>query len=194
MNEIENAFLEASKVINDFVEDKKNITFIKNISQAIADTFAGGGKVLICGNGGSAADSMHFAEEFTGNFLKKRKALPVISLTDSAHITCVGNDFGFEDIFARGVEAYGKQSDLLIVISTSGNSKNVIKAVNVAKNIPMKVFALLGKSGGELKNICRDNLVVKSDKTSRIQEVHQIILHTIIETTEKKLYQNGFLK
>ncbi len=191
--EIKNAFTQALEVIRTFSDDYANIMFIEQISQDIADTFVSGGKVLICGNGGSAADAIHFAEEFTGNYLKKRKALPVISLTDAAHITCVGNDFGFEEIFARGVEAYGKKDDLLIALSTSGNSKNVIKAVRTAKDNNLKIYALLGKSGGELKEICDNHIIVKSEKTSRIQEVHQIILHTIIEVTENILYEKGYL-
>ncbi len=186
-------FLELKDVLEKFLEDDRNFKTIDDIAKDLADIFMKGGKVIICGNGGSAADSMHFAEEFTGNFLKKRKALPAIALTDAAHITCVGNDFGYEEIFKRGVEAYGKNGDMLIALSTSGNSKNVLKAVDFAQSIGMKTVALLGKSGGELAKIVKTNIVVPYNKTSRIQEIHKVILHTIIKLTEGNLYERGYL-
>ena len=126
-------------------------------------------------------DAMHFAEEMTGNFRKKRKALPVIALSDPAHITCVSNDFGFEEIFARGVEAFGVEGDILIAISTSGNSKNVITAVRKAKNVGMKTIALLGNEGGKIKGKCEHEIMVQADSTDRIQALHITVLHTIIE-------------
>ncbi len=190
---IKENFEELRGILQNFVNDTRNIDFIKEFAYDIAEVFINKGKVLICGNGGSNADSIHFAEEFTGNFSKRRKALPVIPLSDSSHITCVGNDFGFEEIFSRAVEAYGNENDLLIVLSTSGNSKNIIKAVEQAKIMNIKVYALLGKNGGIIKDIVKNNLIVPSFNTARIQEVHKLILHTLIEKTEEILYQKGFL-
>lgn len=174
--------------MSDFLEKRTNIIVMQEISQMIAGAFKDKQKVLICGNGGSACDAMHFAEEFTGRFRKNRPALPVISLTDSSHITCVGNDFGFDEIFARGVEAYGLENDILIGISTSGNSANVIRAFEKAKSLSMKSVALLGKDGGKLKGICDYELIIPGATTDRIQEVHMLILHSIIEEVERELF------
>jgi len=120
--------MDTLEIMKKFIENPENITLTEKISEKIAEIFNNGNKVLVCGNGGSACDAMHFAEEFTGRYRKDRKALPVISLTDSSHITCVGNDYGFSEIFSKGVEAYGKEGDMFIGISTSGNSENIIKA------------------------------------------------------------------
>lgn len=176
------------ELINDFYKDPINISTMQKISKTISFCFKSKNKVLIAGNGGSACDAMHFAEEFTGRFHKDRKALPVISLTDSSHITCVGNDYGFNEIFARGVEAYGQDNDLFIGISTSGNSQNIINAFEKAKKLGMVTFALLGKDGGKLKGQCDFELIVPGETTDRIQEVHMLILHSIIEEVERELF------
>ena len=149
-NNIEISIKESADNFVDFASDKRNIGIIERISNIIASAFEDGNKVLICGNGGSSTDAMHFAEELTGRFRRERRALPVISLTDPSHITCVANDYGFEEVFARGVEAYGKESDVLIAISTSGNSQNIINAVKIASDRKMITFGLLGKDGGKL--------------------------------------------
>ncbi|MFC1898581.1 D-sedoheptulose 7-phosphate isomerase [Candidatus Cloacimonadota bacterium] len=175
-----------------FLHDEKNAEIILQVSQVVAETFENGNKVLICGNGGSSTDAMHFAEECTGRFRKDRKALPAISLTDPSHITCVANDFGFEEIFARGVEAYGKQGDLLIGISTSGNSPNIIRAFDNAKHIGMHTFALLGKNGGKISGICNMELIAPGITTDRIQEVHIAVLHIIVETVERILFPENY--
>ncbi len=189
---ITKAFSTIYELVDKCLKEKNLIAGIDQISGLIAETFKNGNKVLICGNGGSSTDAMHFAEEFTGKFRKERKALPVIALTDPSHITCVANDYGFEDIFARGVEAYGKPGDILIGISTSGNSENVIKAFNKAKNIGMKTIALLGKEGGLLKNVCDIELIVPGETTDRIQELHGIVLHIIIESVERILFPENY--
>lgn len=176
------------ELINAFYQDASNISTMQKVSKTISFCFKSKNKVLIAGNGGSACDAMHFAEEFTGRFHKDRKALPVISLTESSHITCVGNDYGFDEIFARGVEAYGQDNDLFIGISTSGNSQNIIKAFEKAKKLGMITFALLGKDGGKLKGKCDYELIVPGQTTDRIQEVHMLILHSIIEEVERELF------
>ncbi len=186
------AFSTIFELVDKCLKEKKMIARIEQISGLIAETFKSGNKILICGNGGSSTDAMHFAEEFTGKFRKERKALPVIALTDPSHITCVANDYGFEEIFARGVEAYGKPGDILIGISTSGNSENVRKAFNKAKNIGLKTIALLGKEGGLLKNVCDIELIVPGETTDRIQELHGIVLHIIIESVERILFPENY--
>ncbi len=190
MSYIINNFKLIIQSAQDFLNEKENLNMIENISFEIAETFKNTGKILICGNGGSNCDAIHFAEEFTGRFRKNRPALPAISLSDSSHITCVGNDFGFNDIFSRGVEAFGLENDFFIGISTSGNSENIIKAVQSAKNQKLKTFALLGKNGGALKGMCDFELIIPGETSDRIQEIHMLILHTIIEGVERILFEN----
>jgi len=175
---------------NNFISDS-NIAAMARITDLLSDAFKNGNKVIIAGNGGSACDAMHFAEEFTGRFRKDRQPLPVLSLNDPAHITCVGNDYGFNDIFARSVDAFGKTDDIFIAISTSGNSENIIKAVAKAREKGMYVVCLLGRDGGQLKNVGDYNLIVDGQYSDKIQEVHMAILHILIESVEENL---GFLK
>ncbi len=191
-NNIEISLKESAVNFVDFASDKRNIKIIERISNTIASTFENGNKVLICGNGGSSTDAMHFAEELTGKFRKERRALPVISLTDPSHITCVANDYGFEEVFARAVEAYGKEGDVLIAISTSGNSQNIINSVKIASDRKMITFGLLGKDGGKLNNKCDLQLIAPGKTTDRIQEIHIAILHIIIETIERILFPNNY--
>ncbi len=191
-NELKESFETARDCINDFIKNEENILQAANISELIVRTFRNSGKVLVCGNGGSATDAMHFAEEFTGKFRKNRKALPVIALTDPSHITCVGNDFGFSEIYSRGVEAFGKKNDILIGLSTSGNSENIIRAFKKAKEIPMKTIALLGKDGGKLKGYGDFEFIIPAETSDRIQELHMTILHVIIEGVERILFPENY--
>ena len=190
--QIKKSYLTAKNAINRFIEEKKNIELTYEISELIARRLQNKKKILICGNGGSLCDSMHFAEEFTGRFRKNRPALPVISLTDPAHITCVGNDFGFDSIFSRGVEAYGNKDDILIGLSTSGNSANIIAAIKEAQNRKMTTICLLGKEGGKLKNTADYQFIVNEKTSDRIQEVHMTILHIVIEGVERILYPQNY--
>jgi D-sedoheptulose 7-phosphate isomerase len=135
---------------------------------------------------------MHFAEEFTGKFRSDRKSLPVIALTDPAHITAVGNDFGFERVFSRGVEAHGKKGDVFIGISTSGNSPNIIKALEKSFDMEIKTVALLGKGGGLIRGKCHYEFIVPGATSDRVQEVHMTILHIIIEGTERVLFPENY--
>ena len=183
-----NSYEESLNIIQNFIKNRKNIDLTKQIGEKISEIFKNGNKIIICGNGGSACDAMHFAEEFTGRYRKNRKALPVISLTDSSHITCVGNDYGFEYIFSRGVEAYCKKGDMVIGISTSGNSENVIKAIEKAKTLDAYTFSPLGKDGGKIKGMCDYEFIIPGETSDRIQELHMIILHIIIESVERILF------
>lgn len=163
----------------------------KQIDEAvtrIVDALGGGCKLMLCGNGGSAADSQHIAAEFTGRFIEDRKPLPAIALsTDTSALTCIGNDYTFVDIFSRQIMALGKPGDILMAISTSGNSKNVVEAVNTAKGMGIDCIGLLGKDGGILSELCDVSIVVPSDTTARIQEAHIFIGHTICGAVEQAL-------
>lgn len=147
-----------------------------------------GGKLLFCGNGGSAADSQHLAAELTGRFIKDRRPLAAMALsTDTSALTCIGNDYSFDEIFARQVVGLGRKGDALIGISTSGNSRNVIRAVEEAQKLGMVTIGLLGRDGGQLKSLCDHSIVVPSDVTARIQECHILIGHTLCGMIEQKL-------
>lgn len=179
-------------LLKDFIEKEEKEQITEKIAVDLAKIFENGNKVLICGNGGSNCDALHFAEEFTGRFRKERRALPAIAISDSSHITCVGNDYGFDYIFSKGVEAYGKSGDMFIGISTSGNSGNVIKAVELAKSIGMKTVALLGKDGGKLKGMCDYEFIIPGETSDRIQEIHMMILHIIIEGVERIMFPENY--
>ena len=158
------------------------------ISEVIVQSMKNGGKLMICGNGGSAADSQHIAAEIIGRFVKERKAFPAIALTtDSSILTCMGNDYDFDDIFSRQVEGLGKSGDVLIGISTSGNSKNVVKAVEKAKELGIITVGLLGKDGGKLKELCDYNITFPYKETARVQEHHLMTYHLICEFVEEKM-------
>lgn len=180
------------ELLKNFIEQEEKDRTTEKIAEELAEAFTNGNKVLICGNGGSNCDALHFAEEFTGRFRKERRALPAIAISDSSHITCVGNDYGFDYIFSKGVEAYGKEGDMFIGISTSGNSGNVIKAVEKAKELGMKTVALLGKDGGKLKGMCNYEFIIPGETSDRIQEIHMMILHIIIEGVERIMFPENY--
>jgi D-sedoheptulose 7-phosphate isomerase len=185
---IESAFNDANSVLKEFCSQKNNFIYLAEIAEKIAAAFSAGNKVMICGNGGSTCDAMHFAEEFTGRFRKDRKPLPVIALTDSSHITCVSNDYGFEHIFARAVEAHGKPGDWLITLSTSGNSANIVNAAKKAQELGVLTFNLLGQGGGKLKGIGDLEIIFPGKTSDRIQELHMASLHILIEAIERVLF------
>ena len=189
---IRNSYLTAFETVKAFVENEENIEKTEKIAQELALAYKNGKKSLIAGNGGSNCDAMHFAEEFTGRFRKDRRALPSISISDSSHITCVGNDYGFDFVFAKGVEAFGQEGDFFFGISTSGNSKNIIEAVKSAKERNLKTVALLGKDGGKLKGVCDYEFIIPGETSDRIQEVHMMILHIIIECVERILFPENY--
>lgn len=165
------------------------LSFLEEASTQLAQCFARGNKVIVAGNGGSLCDGAHFAEELTGQFRAPRKALPVISLSDAGHITCVANDFGFEAIFSRGVEAFGKEGDIFVGLTTSGNSPNIVRAFETAKALGLYTIAFLGKGGGRLKGFADIELCIDGFSTSdRIQEAHMAAIHIIIEHVENQLF------
>ncbi|MCJ8342717.1 MAG: D-sedoheptulose 7-phosphate isomerase [Cetobacterium sp.] len=190
--ELLNSYKTTFELLEKFIKEEEERKETEKVSVDLANIFNKGNKVLICGNGGSNCDALHFAEEFTGRFRSNRRALPAIAISDSSHITCVGNDYGFDYIFSRGVEAYGKEGDMFIGISTSGNSKNVIEAVNAAKKLGMKTCVLLGKDGGKLKGLCDYEFIIPGKTSDRIQEIHMMILHIIIEGVEKIMFPENY--
>ena len=189
---IANAYQGALTTLQNFLNSSDASLKTKEAISLIANAVSSGGKVIVCGNGGSACDAMHFCEELTGRFRDDRKPLPAIALTDSAHLTAVGNDYGFSEVFARGVRAHGKKDDVLIGLSTSGNSENVVRAVAAAKEIGIKVILLLGRDGGKLRSAGDLNFVIAGSTSDRIQEVHMTILHVMIEGMERILFPSNY--
>ena len=158
---------------------------IKKACETAVATLKAGGKILLCGNGGSAADAQHIAAELTGRYKTERGALAGIALTtDTSALTAIGNDYGYEFVFSRQLEALGREGDLLIAISTSGNSGNVVKALELARKIGIKTIGLSGRTGGAMNELCELNLVVPSNDTPRIQEMHIIIGHIICQAID----------
>jgi len=189
---LQNAILKSVKKGVEAMESLRSpegLKFIESAAWAIIDCFKNGGKLLIAGNGGSLCDAMHFAEELTGYFRKKRPALPAIALADPGHLTCVGNDTSFNEIFSRGIEAHGNHGDLFIALSTSGNSENLIRATTIAKERNLQVISFLGKTGGVLKGMGDFEWVVSGfEYSDRIQEAHMAAIHIIIEMVEQELF------
>lgn len=165
------------------------LEFIERAAQTIAACFKNGGKILVAGNGGSLCDAMHFTEELTGLYRNKRPALPAIALSDPGHMSCVGNDLGYDYVFSRAVEALGKKGDVLILLTTSGNSLNLLKAAEAAKERGVTTIAFLGKTGGKLKGFADLEWIVDGFPYSdRIQEAHMAAIHMIIEMVEEELF------
>ena len=185
---VRNNFLEAKQLLDQFVGEDKNLEKIAAAGAIMVATIQQEGKVISCGNGGSMCDAMHFAEEMTGRFRENRKSLPAVSISDASHISCVGNDYGYDEIFSRYIESLGRSGDVLLAISTSGNSKNVLKAVRVAKEKGIKVIGLTGKDGGELAALCDVEIrVPHTGYADRIQEIHIKIIHSLIHYIEVNL-------
>lgn len=179
---------EAAAVFSRFVSSEGSVRSIEAAAEIIIQAMLNGGKVISCGNGGSMSDAMHFAQELTGRFKHDRPSLPAISISDPAHLTCVGNDYGFDHIFSRFIEGIGLAGDVLLAISTSGNSPNVVKAAQVALEKGMKVVALTGKTGGLLGSLADAEIRVEGSKYSdRIQEIHIKIIHILIDLIEKEV-------
>ncbi|GAB3534236.1 D-sedoheptulose 7-phosphate isomerase [Pontibacter brevis] len=179
---------QAQEVLSAFLADPKSISSIEQAADAMAEAVSNGGKILSCGNGGSMCDAMHFAEELTGRYRNDRRALPAIAIADQSHISCVSNDYGYDAVFSRYLEALGNAGDVLLAISTSGNSGNIIKAAEAAKGRGMKVVGLTGKDGGKLAPLCDVEVRVPHfGYADRVQEVHIKVIHILILLLEQKL-------
>jgi D-sedoheptulose 7-phosphate isomerase len=179
---------EAKELLNKIINQPAMINNIKNAATIMADAVKHNGKIISCGNGGSHCDAMHFAEELTGRYREDRKPIPAIAISDPSHISCVSNDYGFDSIFSRFLEAVGQSGDVLLAITTSGNSQNIINAVNVAKEKGMTSIVLSGNDGGRVKEKSDLTLIVPfSGYSDRIQEIHIKIIHILIHLIEKQL-------
>ncbi|MFA8434049.1 MAG: D-sedoheptulose 7-phosphate isomerase [Marinifilaceae bacterium] len=188
LNEIKNSFNDASRVLEEFIANEENFKAIQQAGDAMVEALKRGNKVISCGNGGSMCDAMHFAEELTGRFRNDRPSMPAVAISDPSHITCVGNDYGFDFIFSRFVEGMGQEGDVFLGISTSGNSANVINAVEAAKSKGMHVVGLTGKTGGKMAEICDTEIRVPWNGFSdRVQEIHIKVIHCLIQYIEGKM-------
>ncbi len=182
----------ARRALDAFAGDRSAVERIGIVAETLVECFESGGKALICGNGGSSADAMHFAEELTGRFRKERPALPALACTDAGHITCAANDYGFENVFSRWVEAHGRRGDVLILLSTSGNSENIARAVKAGQDAGCRTVSLLGKGGGKIAGSCDYEWIAPGEESDRIQEIHMLILHTLIEGVERMMYPTNY--
>ncbi len=186
---IVNAFAQAQAALSGLLAAPSTLESIDAASGLLVDVLKGGRKIMICGNGCSMCDAAHFAEELTGRYRQDRRPLAAIACTEPGHITCTANDYGFEHVFARWVEALGRDGDCLIVLSTSGNSPNCVKAIEAARKCKMPTIGLLGKSGGSLLGMVNHAIVVPGETSDRIQELHMLILHAWVEAIEAAMFK-----
>ena len=182
------ALEEAQSALNDFLSHPERIKSVSDAAKVIVDSLNAGGRIYSCGHGGSMCDAMHFAEELTGRYRDNRPAIGAIAISDPSHMACVGNDYGYDYVFSRYLEGVGRKGDVLLAISTSGNSQNVIHAINAAKEKDMKVIGLTGKDGGEMAKMCDVEIrAPKSEYADRAQEIHIKVIHSLIDYVENNL-------
>ena len=182
---IEENLNDALQALQSFIANKKNLEAVERAGKMMVSALRSGKKIITCGNGGSMCDAMHFAQEMTGRFKDYRKSLPSIAISDPAYLSCAGNDFGYAEIFSRFVEGMGNEGDVLLAISTSGNSENVLAAVDTAKSKSMKIIGLTGKDGGKLGTLC--DAEIRAPHThfaDRAQEIHIKVIHCLIDYIE----------
>lgn len=181
-------FEEAQQVLEQFMNNDANLKRIVEAGEVMVNALKDGGKIMSCGNGGSMCDAMHFAEELTGRFRENRRAIAAVSISDPSHMSCIGNDYGYDEIFSRYVDALGKKGDVLLAISTSGNSPNVMKAVKVAQKRGITVVGLTGKNGGQLSDTADVDIKAPfSEYSDRAQEIHIKVIHSLIHYIENHL-------
>jgi len=188
MTHIDASFHEAQRCLAEFIEDEEQFPRVRQFADRLAETFLSGGKALSCGNGGSMSDAMHFAEEWSGRYRSERPPLPALAMSDPGHMSCVANDYGYEEVFARQVQALGSDGDLLLMLSTSGNSPNLIRAAEEARARGVTTVGLLGKGGGSLLPLCDIGIIAPGKTSDRIQELHIKIIHIVIESVERRLF------
>ncbi len=189
MNHIKQHFSEAHEVLSKFLADDNNFKTIEAAGQIMVDSIKNGGKIMSCGNGGSMCDAMHFAEELTGRYRNDRPAIAAISMSDVSHMACVGNDYGYDFVFSRYLDAVGREGDVLLGISTSGNSKNVLNAMDIARKKGIKIIGLTGKDGGKMAGNCDVEIrAPQSQYADRAQEIHIKVIHSLIDYIERNLF------
>jgi len=185
---IKTHFLEAQAVLDKFIKNPANFEKIELAGELMTQSVRNGRKIISCGNGGSMCDAMHFAEEMTGRYRHNRKALPAVSISDVSHMACIANDYGYEYVFSRFVESLGQEGDVLLAISTSGNSENILNAIAAAKEKGITVVGLTGKDGGKMADLCDVEIrAPRSDYADRAQEIHIKVIHSLIDFIERNL-------
>jgi D-sedoheptulose 7-phosphate isomerase len=188
MHNLKQHFIEAQDILAKFIADDKNFEAIATSGALMVDALKNDKKIISCGNGGSLCDAMHFAEELTGRYRNDRKPYAAIAISDVSHMACVGNDYGYDFVFSRYLEAIGNSGDILLAISTSGNSKNVINAIEVAKRKGIKVIGLTGKDGGSMGSLCDVEIrAPQSTFADRAQEIHIKCIHALIDFIERNM-------
>ena len=188
MENLKRHFTEAQEALSDFISNPASFKNIEAAGKILVEAIQNGNQIISCGNGGSMCDAMHFAEELSGRYRKDRPAYPALSISDPAHLSCVANDYGYEFVFSRMVEAIGKKGDVLFAISTSGNSANILNAINAAKKRGMLVIGLTGKDGGSMAELCNVEIrAPRSEYADRAQEIHIKIIHSLIDYVERKV-------
>jgi len=192
-NIVENTLHDAATAFDSFLKDKSTISAVSNAGDALVECFSAGGRVFSCGNGGSMCDAMHFAEELSGRYRLDRKALPATAISDPGHISCVGNDYGYSKIFSRYLEAHANKGDILLAISTSGNSENVVAAAKYAKENDIKVICLTGRKDSPLGQISDIEICTPAGKyADRVQELHIKVIHILIELVERSMFPENY--
>lgn len=185
---VKSHFEEAQQVLSEFLANENNFTAIEKAGQLMVQSLKNGGKIMSCGNGGSLCDAMHFAEELTGRYRDNRPAIGAIALSDASHMACVANDYGYEYVFSRFLEGIGREGDVLLAISTSGNSANVLKAIESARKIGIQIIGLSGKDGGKMAGVCDVEIRAPHSKyADRAQEIHIKVIHSLIDYIEEHL-------
>lgn len=185
---VQQALLTTTAAVEQFLAEPVQVEKLEKMGQWMVKVFAAGNKMMACGNGGSACQAMHYAEELTGRYCQDRRALPALALADASHITCVGNDYGFDQIFSRSVAAYGAPGDGLLLLSTSGDSENIIQAVKAAQVAGVTTAALLGRDGGRLAGLCDFEVIVSDQRSDCVQNIHMMLIHILIEQIERALF------
>ncbi|EKD97610.1 MAG: hypothetical protein ACD_23C00835G0003 [uncultured bacterium] len=194
INHIETSLREAQAALDNLLQNKQSIRDIAKAADVIIQAFENKSRIFSCGNGGSMCDAMHFAEELTGRYRMDRPALPASAISDASHMSCVGNDLGYERVFSRYIEAHGRAGDCLLAITTSGTSKNVIRAVNAAKALDMRVIALTGRRNPELEALSDVYVCTPGGSfADRVQELHIKVLHILIELIERHFYPQNYV-
>lgn len=180
---------DARTILDQFISNESNLESVEAAARLMIDALQEGGKIISCGNGGSMADAMHFAQELTGRYREERPSIPAMSISDPTHITCAANDYGYDEIFSRFIEGMGHSGDVLLAISTSGNSRNIIRACEVALEKGMKIVGLTGKNGGLLSKMATVNVHVEGGNYSdRAQELHIKVIHILISLIERNVF------
>ncbi len=192
-NIVKKTLRDAATALDSFLKNKKAISAVSNAGKALVECFSNGGRAFSCGNGGSMCDAIHFAEELSGRYRLDRKALPASAISDSGHISCVGNDYGYSKIFSRYLEAHAKKGDVLLAISTSGTSRNVILAAEYAKKNDIKVIGLTGRNGSPLGEIADIEICTPAGEyADRVQELHIKVVHLLIELVERAMFPENY--